>query len=188
MRIGLVGEAPNDTASIINLLEKRYSRDKFHFFTMLDTYNGSNLDSARTFKILKIELKFKNPDLIIFIRDLDGNLPSRDKMIERKRYFKKCSEEVNGRNVNLLHIWEIEALIFTDPEVFNVMFNAKLQPVDDVSLIVDPKGELMKASKKYRETKNADIFKKLNFNKVLECNYFSDFINNFNAALEGISQ
>lgn len=42
--------------------------------------------------------------------------------------------------------------------------------------VKEPKELLKKASKNYNESHNPEIFDKLNFNKVLECNYFENFI------------
>ena len=48
MKIGLVGEAPNDTQSIQNILSGKFSELDYVF--MLDRINGSNLDSQKTKK------------------------------------------------------------------------------------------------------------------------------------------
>ena len=87
MKIGLVGEAPNDVKSIRNLLIKKYS--DFEFVFMLQRINGANLDSQKTKRFLRIEYENQKPDIVIFIRDLDSLLPNIKKLYERKDYFSK---------------------------------------------------------------------------------------------------
>lgn len=48
MKIGLVGEAPNDTQALKNLLVQRYHEDNFEFVFLIQRINGSNLDSQKT--------------------------------------------------------------------------------------------------------------------------------------------
>ncbi|MCF6308591.1 MAG: hypothetical protein L3J09_11660 [Flavobacteriaceae bacterium] len=107
MRIGLVGEAPNDTQSMKNLMEKNYDSG-FEFFFMLDRINGSKLDSQKTKRFLRIEYKTKKPDLIIFIRDLDSVLPNELKLNGRKLYFTNSNRVVDKNGIYLLHIYEMK--------------------------------------------------------------------------------
>lgn len=93
MRIGLVGEAPNDTEAIKNLLNKKYSA--LEFFFMLNNINGSNLDNQKTKRLLRIEYEFEKPDIVIFIRDLDSVLPNKKKLYERKNYFTEFNSVVS---------------------------------------------------------------------------------------------
>jgi hypothetical protein len=179
MKIGLVGEAPNDTQSIKNLLEKRYSRNKYEFVFMLDRINGSQLDSGKTKRLLELEYKDKKPNLVIFIRDLDSSA----KKDERKKYFKDSNNIVDKKGILLLHIYEIEALILTDVATFNTKYGSKLEEVTNVMKILEPKEYLKKASKKYSESHNADIFKLIDFDKTLNCDYFKRFIKNLDEIL-----
>ena len=102
MRIGLVGEAPNDTESMKNLLIKRYPIEKFNFFSLLQIINGSNLDSQKTKRLLKKEFEQQKPDIVIFIRDLDSTLPNKEKLYERKNYFTSSNNVVNKKGIPLL--------------------------------------------------------------------------------------
>lgn len=179
MKIGLVGEAPNDTQSIKNLLEKRYLRNKYEFVFMLDRINGSQLDSGKTKRLLEIEYKDKKPALVIFIRDLDSS----DKKEDRKKYFTSSNNAVGKKGIPLLHIYEIEALILTDVVTFNTKYGSKLEEVENVMKIEAPKEYLKKASKKYSESHNADIFKLIDFDKTLNCDYFKQFIEKLDAIL-----
>lgn len=179
MKIGLVGEAPNDTQAIKNLLEKKYSNDKYNFVFMLQRYNGSQLDSQKTKRFLRIEYEHQKPDIVIFIRDLDSVLPNKSKLYERKNYFSESDRVVDKKGIPLLHIYEIEALIFSDIDTFNLQYGTNLQRIVNVMGISEPKEVLKKASKKYNESHNPEIFKLLNFDKVMDCNYFERFIKNF---------
>lgn len=183
MRIGLVGEAPNDTQSIKNLMEKNYNSG-FEFFFMLDRINGSKLDSQKTKRFLRIEYETKSPDLIIFIRDLDSILPNKLKLNGRKLYFTNSNRVVDKNGIYLLHIYEIEALILSDIEVFNEIYNSKLSLVKNPMLIEEPKEYLREKESKYNESHNPDIFKKVRFEKALECDYFNQFILKFNSIVE----
>lgn len=176
MKIGLVGEAPNDTQSIKNLLSKRYCKEKYEFVFMLQRTNGANLDSQKTKRFLRIEYEQQKPDIVIFIRDLDCVLPNRKKLYERKDYFTSSNSVVDKKGVPLLHIYEIETLILTDVLTFNGIYNASLYEVGNVMLVEEPKEYLKNASKKYNESHNADIFDLLDFDKTLNCEYFKRFI------------
>jgi len=183
MKIGLVGEAPNDTQSIKNLLEKRYSNNNHEFVFMLQIINGANLDSQKTKRFLRIEYELQKPDIVIFIRDLDAVLPNKKKLYERKEYFTNSNNVIDKKGIPLLHIYEIEALILTDVATFNNKYGAKLEEVPNVMTIPEPKEYLKKASKKYSESHNADIFRLLDFDKTLNCEYFRRFIKKLDAVL-----
>lgn len=183
MKIGLVGEAPNDTESMKNLLIKRYPVEKFNFFSMLQIINGSNLDSQKTKRFLRIEFEQQKPDIVIFIRDLDSTLPNKEKLYERKNYFTTSNNVVNKKGIPLLHIHEIEALILTDVETFNNKYGTTIEEIENVMKIEEPKEFLKNASKKYNESHNSDIFKLINFDKTLNCLYFDKFIKNLDKLL-----
>lgn len=184
MKIGLVGEAPSDTISIKNLLEKKYSKEKYEFFSMLKIINGSNLDSQKTKRFLRIEYEIQKPDIVIFIRDLDSVLPNKKKLYERKNYFTQSNRVVNKKGIPLLHIYEIEALILSDIETFNSIFGTQIEKFTNVMAISEPKELLIKAANKYSVARNTYIFSKLNFDKVLTCSYFERFIKNLDKALK----
>lgn len=176
MKIGLVGEAPNDTQSIKNLLLKKYTDTSYEFVFMLQRINGSSLDSQKTKRLLRIEFELQKPNFVIFIRDLDSTLPNKSKLDGRKIYFNNSNNIVDKRGIHLLHIYEIEALILADIETFNKIYKTQIKKFEDVMKVKEPKELLKKASKNYNESHNPEIFDKLNFNKVLECIYFENFI------------
>ena len=69
MKIGIIGEDPYDTTAIKNLLSGKYP---YQFKPILRNIKGGHLDSAKTKRLLKIELKCNPYPLIIYVRDLDG--------------------------------------------------------------------------------------------------------------------
>ncbi len=182
MKIGLVGESPNDTSSIQNLLVKQFPHFEYQF--LLDRINGSQLDSQKTKRFLRREYEIKQPDIVIFIRDLDGILPSKEKMILRKSYFTESNSVVDKVGIYLLNIYEIEALILADIVTFNSLFGTNLEEIEDPMRIEEPKEFLRSSSKKYRESLNPKIFKELDFDRVSRCRYFNEFLSSFGKILD----
>ena len=177
--ISLVGEDPNDTLSIRYLLEKRISV-KVSYELLIRHKRGHQLDNERTKESLKIECKRKNPDLIIFIRDADGIYTQHDKIEKCNKWHKELSKELNTPNILLLNIYELEALIFADIDVFNSIYKTSIKGNRDVTYIKEPKEELikhtLKQKKKYSESDCPDIFKQLNIDNVIKkCGYFRQF-------------
>lgn len=185
--VGLVGEAPNDTNAIKNLLSRNYQN--LNFVTLLKNINGSMLDNNKAFRrILRIEYETQTPDLIIFIRDLDSLETDREAKLKRQETFNYSNNIVDKKGVFLLHIYEIEALIFADVETFNKHYGSSISKVIDPMRISEPKEELIKATKKsaksYSEAHNAKIFDLLNFNILKSnCRYFNDFIRKLDAEI-----
>ncbi|WP_395053198.1 hypothetical protein [Flavobacterium sp.] len=179
MKIGLVGEAPNDTQSIKNLLEKKYPKENFNFFFMLNNINGSMLDNDKITGLLRKEFEFEKPDLVILIRDLDSLYNDFNKRVERQKFFSKSNSVINRKGIRLLHIFEIEALILSDIQTFNSLYNTNIDNIENVSTIIEPKEFLKNHTKKYTESDNPDIFKLLDFEKTLNCLYFKNFIKKF---------
>lgn len=192
MKIGLVGEAPNDTAAIQNLLSKNENYKNFEFATLLRDINGSMLDNNKTFRrILRIEYETQKPDLIIFIRDLDALETDRDAKLKRQEMFNYSNNIVDKKGIFLLNIYEIEALIFADIDAFNKEYGCSILPVYDPMGIIEPKEKLIKATRKsiklYSETHNSKIFHLLNFDTVkTNCRYFDAFIKNLDKEIEAI--
>ena len=187
MKIGLVGEAPNDTRAIQNLLSRNYKH--LEFVELLEQIDGSMLDNRKAIsRLLRIEYESHRPDLVIFIRDLDSHEKDRKKKLERKDTFNYSNGIVNGRGLSLLNIYEIEALILADIDVFNREYGINVKRYDDVMLVPDPKERLMEASRKgkkrYNETHNAQLFLLLNFEILISnCRYFSAFVKQLNKAI-----
>ncbi|TAE36431.1 MAG: hypothetical protein EAY66_07225 [Sphingobacteriales bacterium] len=104
MKIGLVGEASNDTQSIKNLLLKKYTDTSYEFVFMLQRINGSSLDSQKTKRLLRIEFELQKPNFVIFIRDLDSTLPNKSKLDDRKIYFNN-SNNIVIKEVSIYYIF-----------------------------------------------------------------------------------
>ncbi len=185
--IGIVGEDPTDTDSIINLLRNKVS-DDYQFKQLVKNVTGSQLDAVESFsRKLNIEFDRIQPFLVIFIRDADGLETEVTKINERQFWFKRVSSRVHQK-ILLLNIYEIEALIFADIEPFNKEYGTALKGNRKVELIPNPKGELTSATnnqrKKFSPSSNPALFKKLDFEKVLKnCNYFKDFFEELQSKL-----
>lgn len=179
MKIGLVGESPGDIVSIFNLLSPQM-RQGVVFVEMVKRINGDQLGDQKVKHLLRKEYEDHNPDLVIFMRDLDG-LPNETEKIRLKReYFSEFNSVVDKRGIFLLNIWEIEALIYADIEIFNQMFDCSVPSPENPMSIPEPKEELEEASRKgkkpYNNSDNPAIFAKLNY-QVLKnnCAYFREF-------------
>ncbi len=179
MIVGLVGEAPNDTQSIKNLLQNFYRNIIFE--PLLKDIHGSQIESQKTKRFLRSEYELKKPDLIIFIRDLDG-LENNLKQLEiRKQYFQDFNSVVDKRGVYLLNVFEIEALILADVNCFNKIYKSNISGIADPMKVEQPKEFLKlktrKALKQFNESHNPEIFSELDFHVVKSnCRYFNTFV------------
>src|ERR1700749_537631 len=180
MKIGLVGEAPNATASIQNLLSRHYQH--LEFVTLLNRINGSMLDNQKVIRrLLRVEFEIQAPDIIIFIRDLDGLENDRIAKKKRQDTFIYSNHIVDGIGIDLLNIFEIEALILADIATFNGHYGCKVDEFEDPMLIAMPKEILIDATKglnnQFNESHNPALFEMLNFDTIKQnCRYFSAFI------------
>lgn len=176
MKIGLIGEDPNDTQAIKNLLQQKLD---VKFKPLLKNITGSNLDSKKFLRMFRGELKKEEFSAIFFVRDLDG-LPSENQKIEKKKYwFNKLKKENPSYSFFLLNIYEIEALVLSDINTFNKLFGCDLKESKNPMYVKNPK-ELLKSEtkQKFKENLNPKVFYNLNFDVVKNnCDYFSDFYN-----------
>ena len=179
LKIGLVGEAPSDTKSMKNLLEKQYPVKNYNFITLINRIRGSQLDNQKTKRILRREFETEKPNLVIFIRDLDGLSYEDDKIKIRKKYFTESNSVVDKKGIFLMHIYEIEALILSDITTFNKIYNTNVVFEGIPMELEDPKGFLRKQAKEYKESDNPDIFKEIHFDAAMNCRYFQVFIDKF---------
>lgn len=186
MKVGLLGEAPNDTKSIENLLKDKYS--DLEFVELLkNKFRGSGLENQKTKTELRIECITHRPDIVIFIRDLDGldTAEYRIKKLQRKKYFddfKGCTQV--KKTILLLHIWEIEALILSDIDAFNKFYKINVEFSNNPMDIEEPKELLHKLHNKYSESDNSSIFLESDFDKIYNnCDYFKKFIDEFETLL-----
>jgi hypothetical protein len=184
IRVGLVGEDPNDTLSIKNLLEKRY-KGKVQFYQLARRVMGYQLDNPKIKRSLPIEFEEHECKFIIYIRDLDAFKSQDDKLKAKIKWFKDLDSVVNGEGILLLNIWELEALILGDIETFNKIHQTTHKFTGDPMLVKEPKEFLMrltsKSKKQYKEAHCPEIFKQLNIDEIeKKCGCFKDFIKEFN--------
>ncbi|HEY8929102.1 MAG TPA: DUF4276 family protein [Mucilaginibacter sp.] len=187
VRVGLVGEDPNDTSSIKNLIEKRYKKT-VRFYPLAKNVKGYHLDSIKIKNVLRTEFADKKCHFVVYIRDLDALKSEKAKLQEKINWFKNLDTVTNNKGVLLLNIWELEALIFGDIATFNSIYKLKYKPKQAPTYIKEPKEVLKKitsgSNKKFNESDCPDLFKKLDIDKIEEtCECFKDFIENFEKRL-----
>jgi len=185
IRIGLIGEDPYDKDSIKNLLNQRYKN--IHFKPILRGVRGKQLDSPKTARAIKEELRNDSFKFLVFIRDLDG-LPSQTNLKDSlKEWFKPLKHK--KEDILLINIWELETLIFGDLDPFNKKYGVSLSCPGDPMMERDPKRTLMsktlKAKRTYKESDCPDLFSKLDIDKVeKKCKFFHDFLTDFDHKLK----
>jgi Domain of unknown function (DUF4276) len=178
-KIGLVGEDPNDTDSIINLLSGKYP-NTFQFKKLIKLIRGSQLDNARTHASLKIEFDDYKPDYVLFIRDADGLPSEQDKLDKIKSWFNKLNGSVNKKGILLINIYELEALILADIGTFNKLYKTSIKYAKSCMHQEKPKEFLIqktsKNNKVYSESHCPGIFEHLSYDVlVANCAYFKEF-------------
>ena len=184
-KIGLIGEDPSDTAAIRNLLLKRYGYD---FIPLLKNQTGDNLETAKTKRMLSVELERRKLDLLIFIRDLDALESDEMQLSKRYDWFNRLKSYFNGASVFLLNIYELEALILSDIASFNSTYKTAINFRGNPMTVQEPKEFLMaktkKLKKQYTESDAPELFRQLNIDILLKkCRYFREFIQALDTAL-----
>jgi hypothetical protein len=180
-KVGLVGEAPNDTTALINLLFPIY-KESIHFVTLINDIHGSQLEWQKTKRLLRREFETQKPDIIVFIRDLDSLETDWEALNKRKEYFTNFNSVVNKKGIFLLNIYELEALILSDMNTFNCLYKSSIAFNQDPMLQAEPKEFLITNTShpnKYTDSDNPSIFAKLSFEQLKSCRYFSKFILDF---------
>lgn len=191
IRVGLVGEDPNDTSSIKLLLTKKY-KSRVHFCQLLKGTKGHQLDNQKTKKAVSVEIRTNKCDLTLFIRDLDGFISQEQLVAQKTAWFESLNRVSGGHNLFLLNTWELEALIFGDIITFNNCYGTTLKGNSDPMMIKNPKEELKRATykskRRYEESHCPEIFEKLDFNKVeAKCSLFKKFIHQFDERIAEMS-
>lgn len=186
MKIALLGEYPTDSESVKNLFSRHYAEAEFK--TLLFGIHGSNLDDLNNQlrRLIRIEYEDYQPDLLIFIRDLDGlnNTTGRKKKRKLQSVFSKIKSIVEDRAIFMLNIYELEALILADVQTFNQTYLVDLQLSENAMDIPEPKEILKKAtagkSRKHDPSHNPEIFEKIDF-KIIQANHagFRLFVKRF---------
>jgi len=184
-KIGILGEDPYDTSSIQLLLEKKYS-SKVQFCRLLKGTKGSQLDNAKVIGALKIEIEKHKCEAVIIMRDLDGLISQTDLLNQRQKWFDRLNTA--GQHIFLLNIWELEAMIFADIDVFNKKFKTTVKGDRNPMFINDPKGELISATyktkRKFGVSDCPEIFAELNLDKLItKCKFLNNFVQEFDTRL-----
>ena len=184
IKIGLLGEDPNDTSSIKNLLSKKY-KGKVQFYPLANRITGYQLDNPKIKKSLPIEFNDKGCSFVVYIRDLDGFKTDKSKINARLKWFRELDKSVNSKGILCLNIWELESLIFADIAAFNKIYGISHKYSGDPMSLKEPKEELkritFKNKKRYKESDCPEIFEKLDFDIVQKrCAIFKEFISDFN--------
>lgn len=184
-KIGLIGEDPSDTAAIRNLLLKKYDYD---FIPLLKNQTGDNLETAKTKRMLSVELERRKLDLLIFIRDLDALESDEVQISKRYDWFNRFKSYFNGPSVFLLNIYELEALILSDIASFNNAYKTAINFRGNPMMQKEPKEFLIsrtdKLRRKYRESDAPELFRQLDIDIILKkCRYFREFIQVLDTAL-----
>lgn len=185
--IGLVGEDPNDTSSIKNLLLSKYGKS-VRFFPLARGICGYYLDNPKLKAVLKAELASHNYKFIIYIRDLDAFKSEAAKVQKKLDWFKDLNSITGNQNILLLNIWEMEALILGDIGTFNKIYKIKHSFSGDPMAVKEPKEYLKritnKGIKRYKESHSPEIFSQLDINLVRDnCLFFRNFLTEFNSRL-----
>lgn len=184
IKIGLVGENPSDTKAIENLLSKE--QKEFTFVHLLyGIITGDMLESPIIKNLLRVEIEDQEPDIVVFIRDLDRLKSDKDykkKLQERKSFYTKMKRVINRRkrihqkdSLFLLNIYTIEALILSDISVCNQYLNANIA-LDKPPMEVEKPIELLRKYS-YKEADCPEIFKALRIDILQQhCAYFDEFM------------
>jgi hypothetical protein len=179
IRIGMIGENPTDTTCIASLLNKKYSSG-VSFFPLIKNVNGSSLDNPKIKRQLRREYEIEKPDLVLFIRDLDGLEHHYDLLNYRKNWFSDLKRVVDKKGLLLLNIFELEALLLTDIEMVNNHYGSNIEMLEDCMKIEQPKEFLSERISRYLTGHNIELFSLLKYEIVIaKCRYFKTFDEDF---------
>jgi hypothetical protein len=182
IKVGLLGEAPHDTGALTNLLKQHFG-DTVHFFPLVNDIRGSQIEEQRIKRLLRREYEIEKPQIVIFIRDLDGLEDEKEKINLRKTYFSDFRTVVDNKAIFLLNIYAIEALILADIEAYNDCKSCSVPPVPDPMKEKKPE-VFLKQHSDYREGQLAGIFENLRLEVVRSnCRYFQSFFDELVLAL-----
>lgn len=178
-RVGLLGESPNDTASLLALLGPRYGA-RLEFVVISPNITGSQLDNPKFQHIIRANYRFKKPDLVVVTRDLDAPETNRSQKLKRQDFFRKINLGLEQKGIYLLNIQAMEALIAADIRVFNARYNCTCAVPPDPMTIQDPVAFLKAATPprrpQYDEGHCASLLAAVDYATVLaNCRYFAAF-------------
>jgi hypothetical protein len=127
--IGIIGESKYDDEAMVNLFSKQYPH--FYFKPLLANalVRGAHLYSPKFERMIKSELQSFDYHIVIFSIDLDDLETVGTKIRQKQEWFAKFDSL--GKNLLLLHIFEMEALILADIATFNQIFKTQIKFVAD---------------------------------------------------------
>ncbi|WP_125916664.1 hypothetical protein [Hymenobacter coccineus] len=188
VRVGLLGESPNDTAALKVLLQQKY-KERIQVFTLLKNLKADKVAGPKALRMLPKQYAEQQPDIVVFTRDLDALASDVTQMQKRRNEFNAINLCVGGKGIFLLHIYEFEALIMAHIGPFNTLYKCTCNPQADPMRIIDPKGNLQEASRKgkrgeYSENDCEEVCAQLDYAELVKnCGYFRDFDAAFAAKL-----
>lgn len=185
--VGLLGESPNDTASLEALLGRRHGA-RLRFVSISPGITGSQLDNPKLQKIVHNNYRIVNPDVVVISRDLDAPATNRAQVLKRNGFFNKMNKSMGKEGVYLLNIEAMEALIAADIGVFNDRYKCVCVVPADPTTIPDPAAFLKKATPpgkpQYDEGHCASLLGQVDYDTVLaNCRYFKAFDKKFTTRL-----
>jgi hypothetical protein len=188
IKIGVIGENSNDVRAVVGLLKQRFATD-IEYFEILNKVNGSLLDQGKGVKaaeLAKAEFRRLKLDFVLYIRDLDSLANDVAKIEYRTVIFTKMLENINYKGIFMLNIYEIEALILADFEVFKTYYkNTEWHfEAEKATIITDSKGVLSSFSNK--KTDITAILPLLRIPIIIQNHiHFKAFVENFDTMLDG---
>ena len=190
-RVGLLGESPNDTASLEALLGRRYG-EQLRFVSISPDITGSQLDNPKLQKIVHSNYRIKQPDVVVVSRDLDAPATNRAQVLKRNGFFNKMNKSMGKQGVYLLHIQAMEALIAADIRVFNARYRCVCAVPADPTSIADPamflKNATLRGKLHYDEGHCAALLREVDYDTLLAaCPYFNAFDQKFSARLRALA-
>lgn len=194
MKIGLIGESPNDTLAFINLFQRKYS-DFIEYKVFIQDYKGGNLDNIKPGSVMLNQLRYEysceRPDFVVYIRDSDA-LENDPEFADRLKSIYTLGDSV-GQNVTyLICIFEMETLLLADTDCINNYYNttfsypATTEDPADPMLKREPK-ELLIADCGYKVNDCPALFSTIDFNKLLQVRFFSEFVTQFENRIKHIA-
>jgi hypothetical protein len=118
IKVGIVGEDPNDTLSIQKLLYKKY-KSKVRFCVLARGIRGHQLDNPKLLRSLIVEYANNSCQFVLFVRDLDGYSTEKAKVKKVRTWAENIDAKLKSNGLLLINIWELEALILADIGAFS---------------------------------------------------------------------
>jgi len=176
MRIGIISENyDHDSKALKALLSQHSFMKKEQIIEVLFIPIGKNLEGdqllgLKTSRIINIECKKKNINLVILAKDLDA-LPSNHKKIKKlSEKIQQVAKQIDEYLLPFIIIYEQEALILADIQTFNNIYGTRSSFRRNPQKQSEPKEFLkritVKSKRKYKVSDTPEIFQQLNFNTV----------------------